>query len=93
MFTVLTTWHDENPNCWVALEMTDKPKKGHGRNPNKFILQGRAKSLVSLNMELGEGHEYIFSTAWTSGIGKDWKIGESRDEYYARHEKNSPEGL
>ncbi len=84
MFFVLTKWHEKNPNDWCALEMTDKPKKGHGKNPNKYILRGKAKSLVALSQMLPEDHDYTYTKAWASGIGKDMKIGESREEYYKR---------
>jgi len=81
----LTKWHEENPNDWVALEMTDVPKQGWVRNPNKYILRGRNEDLSALCKE-AEGKDYTFAKAWMMGIGKDMKIGESNDEYRARLE-------
>lgn len=79
----ITKWHEENPNDWVALEMTDTPKKGWGTNPNKYILRGRSADLQALSKEI-EGKDYTFAKSWGHGIGKDMLIGESRDEYYKR---------
>ncbi len=80
----LTKWHEENPNEWIALEMTDKPKRGWGRDPNRYILRGRAKTLKELVEVIGDDNGYTFGSSWGMGIGKDMQIGESRDEYYKR---------
>lgn len=81
---IITKWHEENPNDWCALEMTDKPKKGWGQDPNKYILRGRAATLEELSKLLPKGHGYTYCTAWGHGISKDMLIGESSDEYYRR---------
>lgn len=80
---VLTSWHEKNSNMWVALELTDKPKKGWGQDPNKFILRGREQSLATLTAKVGK-KDYTYSRSWMSGVEKDMKIGESRDEYLER---------
>lgn len=87
---IITEWHEKNPNVWVALEMTDKPKKGFGKNPNKYILRGRAKTLKSLINKIGKQSELTLAKSWGYGIGKDMKIGESRDEYHTRKRYPQP---
>lgn len=84
MFFRVTKWHKENPNDWVALEMTRKPKKGWGTDPNFYILRGRHKDLMKLIDKIGRNSGYSLGKAWGYGIGKDMKVGESRHDYEIR---------
>lgn len=61
---ILTAWHKENPNDWLAI------KRWTARKP---VLLGRDKSLVTLHMQMG-GKKVTYAKAWSLGISKDYPI-------------------
>ena len=74
MYIVLTKWHEENPNDWVALDRSKGQTYTNDLDdPRHHILIDRDMDLLALRTRVGE-REVCYGKAWGLGIGKDYPI-------------------
>jgi hypothetical protein len=69
MTFVMTKWHEENPNDWLAL------KRGALLKP---VLLDRDASLAELHRRT-HGRNVFYANAWSLGIGKDYPLSPCRN--------------
>ena len=69
MTFVMTKWHEENPNDWLAL------KRGALLKP---VLLDRDASLAELHRRT-HGKNVFYANAWSLGIGKDYPLSPCRN--------------
>jgi hypothetical protein len=66
---VMTKWHEENPNDWLALK--------RGALVNSVLLD-RDASLAKLHKRM-QGENVIYANAWSLRIGKDYPLSARRN--------------
>lgn len=71
---VITQWHKENPNDWVAILSKPQTYTNDLDDPAHHKLVARAGSLKTLRKKLGTRNDVTLSKAWGLGISKDYPL-------------------